>query len=160
MRQRVDVRWVRRTLARVQWLRNRADCQELADALFAHGANSNTHVHIRGLGQYLEDVAECLELKYPKQSCAMCGIDLGCSFSVTRRDVRYCSSRCRQRAYRKRVTARKSGRHADAPHVTTGVTDSSTDVSRRVERHGDLNGPKPSGSQSFGNPITGGASKC
>lgn len=104
MRRTVNLRWVLRTLARVEWLFNRVDAEKLACAI---GAQSD---RLGGLGQYLLDVAEHAKRLHPEreQPCVVCGRDIR-DADVSRPDARYCSAACRQRAYRARVTACQPG---------------------------------------------------
>jgi hypothetical protein len=75
----------------------------------------------------LEKVARCIAKKM-QWKCAECGKDVWYADDVAnrkrviiaskRRDSRYCSQACRQRAYRKRVTATPSDTKAKASRVT------------------------------------------
>lgn len=111
MRRTVDIRWVRRTLARVRWLADRVDAEELANVLVAHGGAQRDNVQY--LHDYLGEVHEYLTRVRPEPKCTVCGIErVG-----PRPDARYCSPRCRQRAYlarRTRVTGRPTGRTANS----------------------------------------------
>jgi hypothetical protein len=74
---------------------------------------------IQELGEFLETVAyymkkiQTKEQYDPLPKCIECGKDIEHDLTVYetyRKDVRYCSPRCRQRAYRKRVTENNSNR--------------------------------------------------
>jgi hypothetical protein len=96
--------FVLRTLARVQMM-TRLNQKLLAKALLPH-----RHRHdVQYLSEYLGDVASCMgkveRRRHP--ACVECGDE-------NMRDhhgARYCSNKCRQRAYRKRngVTLHSSG---------------------------------------------------
>lgn len=114
MRRTVDMRWIRRTLERVEWLANRAGAEKMAEVLIKHGAGLDDTDEIGSLGQYLLDVSECMKGVLPtrqEQPCVVCGKDKWIK-DIDRTDARYCSAACRQRAYRKRVTARTARRTA------------------------------------------------
>jgi hypothetical protein len=109
MRRKVDLRWIRRTFARVEWLADRAPAEKLASALVEVGMGPDDWHRIWYLADYLDDVRQYMERLRPEapQPCAVCGEDIRDKSDARRRDVRYCSPACRQRAYRGRVTARR-----------------------------------------------------
>jgi predicted nucleic acid-binding Zn ribbon protein len=136
MRKRVDIRWVRRTLARVEWLFDRVRAEQLAGVLVAHGVPAGT---LQFLGQCLDDTAECMKGVRPDahRLCVVCGQDVDPN-DPRRRDARYCSRACRQRAYRTRVTGHPPGE----PRPVTGPAacdTSSTD--RQVTCHTEVGTP-------------------
>jgi predicted nucleic acid-binding Zn ribbon protein len=108
MRQQVDLRWVRRTFARLLWLANRANADVLAKLLVEHGATDGVQFCRDYLGDLWVEIGPLLSR--PKRPCAVCGQDIR---DIDRPDARYCSRACQQRAYRKRVTTRQTERTAD-----------------------------------------------
>jgi hypothetical protein len=77
---------------------------------------------------HLEDVAKCMDKKM-QWKCAECGRDMHANIDPTnrvrvfrrvRRNARYCSAKCRQKAYRKRkhVTATASDTKVKPSRVT------------------------------------------
>lgn len=97
-----------RTLTRLK-ATAQAPCEEAAKAFLGyHTADS-----IQCLGEYLIDVAGIMA-RLAKRPCASCGKEITSRLYGARPDARYCSHRCRQRAYRKRVTARTTTGDIDA----------------------------------------------
>ena len=110
MRRTVDLRWLRRTFARLDWLAGRVDAEELAKVLVEHSAAQDAKV--QRLRDYLSDLwhfVERLQPPRPEQPCAVCGGDKWIN-DIDRSDARYGSAACRQRAYRQRVTSHSSRR--------------------------------------------------
>jgi hypothetical protein len=95
-----DVRYVLRTLARLNGIAHKIDAEDLAPYL--------RRDLLRYLSLYLSDVDEYAGKLPPKRRCFECGHELDCFAYKARSDARYCSPRCRQKAHRKRVTARTS----------------------------------------------------
>src|SRR5262249_349598 len=92
--------------------------EDVAAALLKH-CSQREREDVPFVGQYLVEVWELY--KGPESDaeprCCECGTNIYDSKDgVARRDTRYCSQACRQRAYRKRVMASPSGssrkRHA------------------------------------------------
>jgi len=115
----LTVESVLRTLARVEALKTLGGDEDVAAALVPQVAG----MRIQGLGELLDTVASYMkkiqtEHQYdPWPKCIECGEDIQYDLTVHekhRKDVRYCSGRCRQRAYRKRVTENNSHGAADA----------------------------------------------
>lgn len=127
MRRTVDLQWVRRTLARVQWLIDRVDNEQLAAVLVAHGTTNDVD-DVQSIGEYLCDVAEFMKRLRPEQPrpCAVCGSEIRDN-DVERPEARYCSAACRQRAYRARVTSRQPGEQRTRHDLA--VRDASLDLS-------------------------------
>jgi hypothetical protein len=75
----------------------------------------------------LQDVAEILHGVRPEQDrpCVVCGEDVQ-EHDSRRPDARYCSAKCRQRAYRARVIGRESGEQQTCHEPARG------DISSRV----------------------------
>lgn len=94
---KVTAAFVLRTLAHLNRIADaRIGHEQLAAFLIRHGVTKDT---AGSLGQFLTDVAYYMP-DDPVPVCAECGGD----WDEARADRRYCSTRCRQRAYRKRVT--------------------------------------------------------
>jgi hypothetical protein len=93
---------VLRTLARVEALGKLGRNEDVAAALAPHVRGGR----IQGLGEFLVDVAYYMkkiqtEEQYdPCRKCAVCDREM----DSERANVRFCSPKCRQRAYRERVT--------------------------------------------------------
>jgi hypothetical protein len=96
----IDVRFVLRTLKRMRQLSMQLTPEALAEILakLVHPSELN------GLSTYLSDVFELMKKQHEHRRCVECGGELDCvtSYNV-RPEARYCSSKCRQRAYRTRV---------------------------------------------------------
>jgi hypothetical protein len=114
-RKPMTVESVLRTLARVEALGRLGGYEDVAAALSPHVEGSR----IQALGEFLDTVAHYMkkiqttEQYDPRPKCIECGDDIEYDLTVHenyRKDVRYCSARCRQRAYRKRVTENNSNR--------------------------------------------------
>jgi hypothetical protein len=105
-----DMRFALRTLARMHTVASRVDAETLALALLARDKNFSNIV------DFILDVREYMEKHgAPPRQCAECGEPLDGRFGSYRADARYCSPKCRTRAYRKR-TARTSNSNTDASH--------------------------------------------
>jgi hypothetical protein len=106
------VQYLVRTFTRLRkWQRVHPD--DIADLIFPHVPLAQiVEAHL-----YLEKVARCIDKKM-QWKCAECGKDVWAKIKLTknglikehqyvRRDARYCSQSCRQKAFRKRkrVTA-------------------------------------------------------
>jgi len=96
---------IRRTLVRLNTVTRYSE-EAIAKALLPHVKADQ----IQFLSEYLSDVAELMRKDdVVVRRCAECGDSI-----PSRTDARYCSPRCRQRAYRKRVTALASSGEIDA----------------------------------------------
>lgn len=75
--------------------------EELAAFLVAGGHDSGT-IDVAFIGTYFSDVWHYMDKLKPPQPkrCAECGDD---GADMDRANMRYCSPKCRQKAYRKRV---------------------------------------------------------
>jgi hypothetical protein len=96
---------------------------------------------------YLEKVARCIDKKMKGQwTCAECGQDVWAEikptvdglkkeFRYVRRDARFCSQACRQKAFRKRkrVTAKASDGGKAVPRDGSTVAESSAAVTPAAE---------------------------
>jgi hypothetical protein len=97
---------VLRTLARVEALGKLGHYEDVAAALAPHLNGGR----IQALGEFLETVAHYMkklqtaEQYDPPRLCVVCGKSIGMVTDYTRRDIRFCSPKCRQKAYRERVT--------------------------------------------------------
>jgi hypothetical protein len=102
-----DLRYVLRTLTRLNRIAKKVPAEDLAAALLPH---PHRYDLLLFLATYLNDVEEFgLPLaKAQWRRCAECGHELDCRFYSIRSDAHFCSPKCRQKAYRKRVTARAS----------------------------------------------------
>jgi hypothetical protein len=93
---------VLRTLARVEALGKFGHYEDVAAALAPHVNGCR----IQGLGEFLDTVAcymkklQTAEQYDPCRKCAVCDREMDSG----RANVRFCSPKCRQKAYRKRVT--------------------------------------------------------
>ena len=102
MKRPQTVEEVLQTLARVEALGKLGCYEEVAAALAPHVNGCR----IQGLGEFLVDVAYYMkklqtEEQYdPCRKCVVCDRDI----DSERANVRFCSPKCRQKAYRKRVT--------------------------------------------------------
>jgi hypothetical protein len=94
---KLTLQFVLRTLTRLQMM-TRLDCERLAKQLEPY------HRDVRYLAQYLTDVAHYMPSsnEHPHGICDQCGGAIGCDHN----GARFCSSRCRQRAYRLRIKER------------------------------------------------------
>jgi predicted nucleic acid-binding Zn ribbon protein len=92
---------VLRTLARVEALGKLGRNEDVAAALAPH----LNGCRIQGLGEFLVDVAyymkkiQTQEQYSPSRLCVVCDRDI----DSERANVRFCSPKCRQKAYRERV---------------------------------------------------------
>jgi len=114
MRKTVDVQWVRRTFARLEWLRRRFTPERFADELMKHGVAVELWVQIAVSAEFLCHLRDRLDARIGEmpdrtRPCAVCGGHIW----TERSDARYCSPACRQRAYRARVTDPQSERTTD-----------------------------------------------
>jgi hypothetical protein len=79
------------------------------EALGRYASIKDEH-RIWSVGELLDDIGRELADLRGKPHCRQCGNDIndkrGDDEEDARTDARYCSAKCRQRAYRKRVTAR------------------------------------------------------
>jgi hypothetical protein len=101
----LTLQFVLRTLKRLQMV-TRLDQELLAKELLPYCRD------VQGLGEYLTDVAECMNKHrreqgidpdaHPNGNCRQCGEAIWCDHN----GARYCSRRCRQRAYRLRLKGR------------------------------------------------------
>ena len=129
---RLTLQFVLRTLKRVQMI-TRLDAEHLAEALIALPAPPG----VQGLGEYLDDVGECMRKKgydpnaHPSGNCAQCGNEI----TRDHNGAHYCSNRCKQRAYRLRLNGRdgsgETSQH-DASHVRTRKTNVTKGLSVRA----------------------------
>ena len=113
-----------RTLARLRTVAH-VPAEDLAAALHPHLKAQ----HLIALAQYLEGVGKRMWLD-PKQSatrkkCAVCGSEFehkilngGVQLQFVRADARYCSAKCKQKAYRKRVAHIRTPTNAYPSRVT------------------------------------------
>jgi hypothetical protein len=124
----------KRVLRMLERLRVFATCvppETLAEAIFPHiRVDQLVEAH-----QYLGEVANCIHQQMLAQmqwKCAACGNDIWFTEDLTRRrrefrrvrrNARYCSQACRQKAYRKRksVTAIPSNTEAKTSRVTVSA---------------------------------------
>lgn len=112
-----DLRYVVRTLNQVRRIANAFDAEVLAEVLAKHVGAS-----VAFPCQFLDDVGQYLpQYLPPPKHCAECGGYLDGGINPARADARYCSPRCRQSAYRKRVTDRTDV--SKAPPVTCDGSD-------------------------------------
>jgi predicted nucleic acid-binding Zn ribbon protein len=94
---------VLRTLARVEALGKLGSRNEDVAAALAPHVNG---ARIQSLGEFLETVAQYMkklqtaEQYDPVRLCVVCGREMDSG----RANVQFCSPKCRQKAYRKRVT--------------------------------------------------------
>jgi hypothetical protein len=97
-----------RLLKRACNLAWKVHAKDLAEFLVARGYDSES-ARAGFVHDYFSDVEEYMrKLKPPQRpTCAECGAD-----ELYRSNGRYCSRKCRQKAYRKRVTAKASPRTA------------------------------------------------
>src|SRR4051794_14019573 len=102
----ISLSFILRTLERLNTV-SRISEKELGEALLPYQGHKRHNV--RFLGQYLLDLWELgirdIEKDEPERLCAECGREN----NRDHRGAKYCSHRCRQRAYRNRVTLRKPG---------------------------------------------------
>jgi hypothetical protein len=116
-----DLQRLMRAVKIIARLADKYEQEEVAEALLKHCSHRERDA-VSYVGTYLGDVWHFLRKAHYEAlpRCRECGADAG-----GRADARYCSPGCRQRAYRKRVTANHSNngrkRHAakvrDASHV-------------------------------------------
>jgi hypothetical protein len=98
----LTLEFVLRTLTRLRMM-TRLDTELLAKELLPHRRD------VQFLAEYLDDVAEYMMRlgvdpnKHPNGNCAQCGDEIGSNHN----GARYCSNRCRQRAYRLRMKRRR-----------------------------------------------------
>jgi hypothetical protein len=92
-------RFVLRTLARMMAMANQVTAEEFAAGLCELGVPRETPWF---LSTYLDEVKHYMP-EDPVPTCPECGRD----WDHARRDRRYCSPKCRQRAHRKRVADSK-----------------------------------------------------
>jgi hypothetical protein len=119
---KLTAKFILRTLDRLQMV-TRYNETVIADLLLKNNlANrDNTH-HPAFLGEYLSRVAECMEKKsghsandHPHGPCDQCGKPV----SVVHNGARFCSSTCRQKAYRLRLKQKASGRNVTNSQCVT-----------------------------------------
>jgi hypothetical protein len=105
-----------RLLRRAKNLAFKIETKDFAEYLVARGYDSES-AEAGFVGQWFDDVWQYMQkLKLPQtRICAECG-DEDADRLYARSDARYCSAKCRQKAYRKRVTD-KATSHATS--VTT-----------------------------------------
>jgi hypothetical protein len=119
----LTLQFVLRTLARVQMM-TRLDEKLLAEQLIEeYGSGSKAWGIVVSAGDYLEGVAEAIKNKIGHDACyARPGGDPNCpqcgeKVERDRADARYCSDRCRQRAYRLRLKKRRRTMKRNKPAV-------------------------------------------
>jgi hypothetical protein len=125
MRPTLSYAFVRRTLARMKML-TEVDVENAAAAM----AKMNVCiVDLVSLMDWLDLVTNAMRKTVVLRTCAECGEPIGLKLmgpghaevSKYRPDARYCSRKCRQKAYRKRVTAKaqpkKKSRNKDTSHT-------------------------------------------
>jgi hypothetical protein len=102
----------KRTFARLAALAGKYDAQAIANAFAKRHPRPNFHF----LSNYLSDVHELIEevTKKPARRCAECGGVLPLDAAL----MKFCDARCKQKAYRKRVTAREQSLLRQASRVT------------------------------------------
>jgi len=96
----LTLRWVLRTLERLNTISARVSNEEFARALMPYKNQKRYNIHF--LGQWLLDVVELNEMAETPVPNLLC--ECGKEVDRDHRGAKYCSNRCRQRAYRKRVT--------------------------------------------------------
>jgi hypothetical protein len=103
-----------RLLRRAEKLAWQIDQEAFAEYLVARGYDSNS-AEADFVGQWFDDVWWYMKKLRPAKDGPMCA---ECGQECDRLNSRYCSSRCRQKAYRKRVTDKASPRPANRNGVT------------------------------------------
>lgn len=106
MAKQITIESVLRTLTRLQMVRH-APAEDLAAALSPYFKAQ----HLIEVASYLERVGARMYTKQSKKKCAECGGTLDSTIvdgrerqlRFVRADIRYCSVKCKQKAYRKRV---------------------------------------------------------
>jgi hypothetical protein len=106
-----DLKFVLRTLTRLKRIADKVPAEQLAAALVPRHLQRERFLY---LSTYLRDIVDYAEKFAPKQQCCECGKEFQSPLYNVRSDARYCSRGCRQKAYRKRVTARASPAKAEA----------------------------------------------
>jgi hypothetical protein len=122
----LTLQFVLRTLKRVQEM-TRLDEKLLAETLVAERAPPD----VQGLGEYLETVGHFMQKlgfdsnKHPNGNCAQCGDEIYRDHN----GARYCSDRCKQRAYRLRLNGR-GGNGETSQHDASPVRARKTNVTK------------------------------
>lgn len=103
-----------KTIARLAW---KYDQKDIAAALLKH-TTQRERQDVSFISQYLVDVWELYHQaeREAELRCCECGDSVHeWKDGLARSDARYCSPKCRQRAYRKRMTANRaaSGRRCN-----------------------------------------------
>ena len=105
-----DLESLMRAVKTIERLAHKYDHEALAAALLKDCSRKDREA-VAFVGLYLHDVWR-EHLRGPDQAswprCYECGRDIERPDGDPRADARYCSPKCRQRAYRKRVTASPS----------------------------------------------------
>jgi hypothetical protein len=103
---------VKRTFARLAALAGKYDSRAIANAF----AKRHPRPNFQFLSEYLSDVHELIReaTKKPARRCAECGGVLPYDDVL----MKFCDARCKQKAYRKRVTAREQSLSRQTSHVT------------------------------------------
>jgi hypothetical protein len=117
----ITLKSVLRTLARLRDVA-RVPAQDMAEALLPHLKAQ----HLIEVATYLERVGGRMLAQQANKKCAVCGSPLGIEavdgrelkLNFIRADACYCSAKCKQKAYRKRVTATRSLHAMNASRVT------------------------------------------
>jgi hypothetical protein len=120
----LSLRAVVRTFTRLRMVAG-VPPKDLAAALSPHFKA----YHLVECATYLESVAGHMHLSANRKKCALCGSELEhklkgsneMELQFIRADARYCSAKCKQKAYRKRVTAVTSPPRSKPSRVTDGT---------------------------------------
>ena len=123
--------FARRTLARMTML-TEVDKKQFAAAM---SEMKIARTYLYSIGRWLQEIASLMP---QTSSCAECGEEMtvvileNTKLLKYRADARYCSRKCRQRAYRKRVTEHTH------PKKTSRNKSTSSETGERVSRNGAL----------------------
>jgi hypothetical protein len=125
-----------RLLLRAQKLTWKIRPEDFAEWLVGRGFDSDS-ADAGGVGGYFEDVWQYMKELKPEQKriCAECGDD-SADRLYDRSDTRYCSAKCRQKAYRKRVTGKASPRTRKRNGTVNRYTSSAEIESQSVMHEG------------------------
>jgi hypothetical protein len=121
------MRYVLRTLRRLNQIATKVPAEQLAAALLPHKRPG----YCQYLGEYLAAVAELAHGLQAKRVCAHCGIQLP---SGVRSDARYCDHICRQKAYRRRYASRAKDSDPTVTRYASPPTESERAVLQATER--------------------------
>jgi hypothetical protein len=127
----ISLRFIRRTLARMKVL-TRVRPEEFAKVLAPYFHPSQ----FTSLHDWTGDVAEFMDGRRQGRKCAKCGEYLDGRFNQCRADMRCCSPRCRQAAYR----ARKRALRLISTGERGGVTNDGLVTARRKAARTSRNG--------------------